>query len=75
MRDDKNENVNVKKYINKTDCIKCNKNSGKSDNIDELNEHRNCFQVTYIEISDVQFNSPKYKNNLIKSCDSDTLYQ
>ena len=45
MRDDKNENVNVKKYINKTDCIKCNKNSGKSDNIDELNEHRNCFQV------------------------------
>lgn len=73
MRDDKNENVNVKKYINKTECIKCNKNSGKSDNIDELNEHRNCFQVTYIEISDVQFNSPKYKNNLIKSCDSDYI--
>lgn len=73
MRDDKNENVNVKKYINKTDCIKCNKNSEKSDDIDESNEHRNCFQVTYNEISDVQFNSPKYKNNLIKSCDSDYI--
>lgn len=43
MRDDKNENINVKKYINKTDCIKCNKNSEKSDDIDESNEHRNCF--------------------------------
>lgn len=73
MRDDKNENVNVKKYINKTDCIKYNKNSEKSDDIDESNEHRNCFQVTYNEISDVQFNSPKYKNNLIKSCDSDYI--
>ena len=73
MRDDKNENINVKKYINKTDCIKCNKNSEKSDDIDESNEHRNCFQVTYNEISDVQFNSPKYKNNLIKSCDSDYI--
>ena len=41
--------------------------------IDESNEHRNCFQVTYNEISDVQFNSPKYKNNLIKSCDSDYI--
>ena len=30
MRDDKNENVNVKKYINKTDCIKCNKIVGKA---------------------------------------------
>ena len=73
MRDDKNENINVKIYINKTDCIKCNKNSEKSDDIDESNEHRNYFQVAYNEISDVQFNSPKYKNNLIKSCDSDYI--
>ena len=53
MRDDKNENVNVKKYINKTDCIKYNKNSEKSDDIDESNEHRNCFQVKFLMFSSI----------------------